>query len=205
MLTATGDFGVVEGWRKLFEDGDEALRLASRSMAEEMLQLTFERFRAENDPYGRRWKPKKRPDGRKTLSGKTSRLKNGWHIVRFGLDGWMIAPSVEYAAYHQKPGTKTVAVHPSRRVQGRSLSDIARTLGITLTEDRTTRPRRMMVPDAERGLPREYQKAMEASAQDALSIYFDGGGSLIPKTSARFSVRDLARRIVRKALVAANG
>jgi hypothetical protein len=177
MLVVTGNGSeVMEGWRKLFEDADQALELASRSMAEEMLQLTFERFRSETDPYRRRWKPKKRPDGRKTLSGKTSRLKDGWHIVRCDRGGWMIAPSVAYAAPHQKPLRKGY-------------------------------PRRMMVPDSARGMPRAYSAALQEAAQDALAIHYTPrpgrtpdrrGGSVIPQSlSRRFSVRALARRMVR--------
>lgn len=172
---------VIADWRKIFEDSDESMRMASRAMAEEMLGLTFERFRAETDPYGKRWKPKKRRDGRKTLSGKTSRLKGGWHIVRCDGGGWMIAPSVAYAAPHQKPGVNPATGSPYR-------------------------PRRMMVPDSALGLPAEYDKALEEAAVDALRIKFTpkpgrtpdrGGGSVIPQSlTRRFSVRALARRLV---------
>ena len=178
MLKVEGDGAkVIADWRKTFDDGDESMRLASRAMAEEMLQLTFERFRRETDPYGKRWKPKQRKDGRKTLSGKTSRLKNGWHIARCDGGGWMIAPSVDYAAPHQKP-------------------------------KRAGYPRRMMVPDSARGMPRAYSAALEEAAKDALAIHYNpsrkgskanrGGGSLIPRSlSRRFSVRAIARRMVR--------
>jgi hypothetical protein len=180
---------VLAGWRKIFDDGDKAVSLASRAMAEEMLGLTFERFRVESDPYGRRWKPKKRRDGRKVLSGKTSRLKGGWHIVRCDGSGWMIAPSVAYAAPHQKPNTNPATGKPYR-------------------------PRRMMVPDMALGMPRKYAKVLEEAAQDALSIHFTpskkaraaGGGSVIPQSlSRRFSVREIARRMVRAVRNAGSG
>jgi hypothetical protein len=171
---------VVAEWQKIFEDGDKAMTVVSRAMAEEMLGLTLERFRVETDPYGKRWKPKQRSDGRKTLSGKTSRLKNGWHIVRCDGSGWMIAPSVGYAAAHQKPLTNPDTGKPYR-------------------------PRRMMVPDGERGLPRAYQKTLQEAAVDALKVSFTptkkrtsaGGSSLIPQSlSRRFSIRAIARRMV---------
>jgi phage gpG-like protein len=164
---------VIAEWQKIFEDGDKAMTVVSRAMAEEMLGLTLERFRVETDPYGKRWKPKQRSDGRKTLSGKTSRLKNGWHIVRCDGSGWTIAPSVAYAAYHQA-GTKRMV-------------------------------RRMMVPDAARGLPRAYKKTLQEAAVDALKVSFTptkkrtsaGGSSLIPQSlSRRFSIRAIARRMV---------
>lgn len=207
MLEVSGNgFKVIADWRKLFDDGEAAVSLASRAMAEEMLDMTRERFRVETDPYGRRWKRKKRPDGRKVLSGKTSRLKGGWHIVRCDNGGWMIAPSVEYAAYHQKPGSRTMKVSMTRRVQGRSINEIARTLGINLTEEVLARPRRMMVPDNERGLPLPYQRALTEATQDALTVHFAGGGRSVPHSiNVPFSIRAIARRMVRAAVAGSDG
>jgi len=180
MITVGGNgFKALAEWERVFQDGEKAVSLASRAMAEEMLDLTFERFRVETDPYGKRWKPKQRPDGRKTLSGKTSRLKRGWHIVRADHGGWIIAPSVDHALPHQAP-----LRGPGGRLK---------------------RPRRMMVPDAKRGLPRAYRAALQEAGTDALHIHFAGGGSLIPNTlTRRFNIRAIVRRVVKQS-VAGNG
>jgi len=179
-LKVEGDFKQLEQWKKLFTEGDKALDLTSRAMAEELLQLTFERFRAETDPYGKRWKAKKRSDGRKVLSGKTSRLKDGWHIVRADRHGWLIAPSVDYALPHQTGSLKG-------RGKKKRLA------------------RRAMVPY--KGLPRAYRIALEESAQDALLVVFTGSGARIPSgLTRRFSIRTLVRRVVKQTVgAAANG
>jgi hypothetical protein len=81
----------------------KTLETMSRNMAEETVGLVKDGFRSETDPYGVIWAPKKRPDGRKVLSGKTSRLKGGWHVVRSSKGGFTVAPSVNYALPHQAP------------------------------------------------------------------------------------------------------
>lgn len=99
----TGDFGKLRGWQELFENGDALMEATSRNMAEETIGLVKDGFRSETDPYGSKWAPKQAADGRKVLSGKTSRLKGGWHVVFANGGGFRIAPSVNYAAPHQSP------------------------------------------------------------------------------------------------------
>lgn len=75
----------------------------SKNMAEETVNLIADGFNSQTDPYGKKWKDKKKPDGRKTLSGKTGDLKTGWHPVEVTEGGFTVAPSVDYAAPHQSP------------------------------------------------------------------------------------------------------
>jgi len=98
----TGDFGKLAAWRKLCDATPELLATISDSAAEEILGLISDGFRSETDPYGQKWQPKKKADGRKTLSGKTSRLKN-FTKKRSGKDGFTVGPTVNYAAPHQNP------------------------------------------------------------------------------------------------------
>ena len=86
----------------------DVLKVISRNCAEETLNFVKDRFREEKDPYGKRWKPKQIPDGRKVLSGKTSNLKGGWHVAKQSRRGFIIAPSVDYATFHQT-GTRYMA------------------------------------------------------------------------------------------------
>jgi phage gpG-like protein len=99
----TGDFGKMKRWQELFRNNSALMIGASRSMAEETLNLIKDGFRSEQDPYGKAWAPKQANDGRKVLSGKTSRLKGGWHVVSATASGFRVAPSVDYAAPHQSP------------------------------------------------------------------------------------------------------
>lgn len=87
--------------KKLNNPG-RARRAVSVALAEASIDRIKQGFRTEKDPYGKRWKPKVREDGRKVLSGPTGRLKGGWHRVRADEDGFVVAPSVAYAAYHQR-------------------------------------------------------------------------------------------------------
>lgn len=136
----------IENWQKLFENGHVLVSATSAAMAEEMVTLVKDGFRSETDPYGNRWKPKQEPDGRKTLSGETSRLKGGWHVRRTNKGGFTVAPSVTYAAHHQAP----------RR--GRN--------------GRLKRPRRMMVPSGERGMPAEWNKNLREVAMVVARGYY---------------------------------
>jgi phage gpG-like protein len=148
----TGDTGKVAAWAKLAEAAPELLGAISESGAEELLNLVADGFRSETDPYGQGWQPKKKPDGRKTLSGKTSRLKK-FAKKKVSKDGFTIGPTVDYAAPHQNP-------------------------------KRGKRPRRMMVPNKSRGLPRAWSKALEEVATEALKAHFTtesssaGGGGI---------------------------
>lgn len=102
-----GDFGALEDWEKSFESADKLLGAMSRDMAEELLGLVKEGWRQQANPYGQPWKKKKRDDGRQILVGKTARLKGGWHVKRSTKRGFTIAPSVDYAGFHQT-GTKFI-------------------------------------------------------------------------------------------------
>lgn len=147
-VSLTGDFDKVDHWRRLFEKGHIAVKVTSKLQAEQMLGLVREGFRTERDPYGRRWKPKKRPDGRKVLHGKTGQLEAGWHVQKADAGGSIIAPSVRYAAPHQRP----------RRGP----------------DGRLKRPTRMMVPTPERGVPARWKDRMKRAADTALRGYYGG-------------------------------
>lgn len=143
---AKEDLKSLAALQKLLAHPEQLLGLIVSSLAEECIGLIQQGFRDERDPYGDRWEPKQANDGRKTLSGKTGRLKTGWHVKRQSNDEIEIAPSVTYAAPHQNPRA------PFKR------------------------PRRMMVPDSALGLPPRWEKQLEEAAVDALSVLIGGDG-----------------------------
>jgi phage gpG-like protein len=101
------EFGLPPELEKLVAALDQPkaiLRRVSQNLAEETVDLIKQGFRDQKDPYGHAWKPKKAQDGRMTLSGPTSRLKGGWHIKQVSDSGFIVAPSVTYADYHQQGG-----------------------------------------------------------------------------------------------------
>lgn len=118
----SGDFAKkLDRWAELLESSKVIVKHASQAQAEVALTLIGEGFASEQDPYGKRWAPKKKPDGRKVLHGDTTRLRNGWHVAKSGMGGWQVDPGVEYAAYHQEP-------RGNSRPQRRMVPDSARGL-----------------------------------------------------------------------------
>lgn len=93
----------LDRWAELLADASVVVEHTSEAQAEVAITLVGEGFDRQRDPYGRRWKKKQRPDGRKILHGETTRLRNGWHVEKATARSWRIAPSVEYAGYHQEP------------------------------------------------------------------------------------------------------
>jgi hypothetical protein len=177
-----GDFGKLDAWNALLDNGEAFLEATSAAMAEETIELIKQGFRDETDPYKKRWKAKKRADGRKVLSGRTSRLKGGWHRQRADEGGFVVAPSVDYAAPHQSPKTGK--------------------------DGQLKRPRRMMVPASELGLPPAWARRYERTAQSAFKGFFStssagGGGSFVTYAIAgvkrRLNIRSLIRRAARLA------
>lgn len=145
-IRLTGDLGAINKLVVTLSDPDRVLTSASKSMGEEALDFTKERYRLETDPYGKRWKPKKANDGRKTLSGPTSRLKGGWKRKRADKEGFEIEASVTYGEPHQRP----------KRGRGGKLK----------------RPRRMQVPDPDKGMPTELESRLNEAATDVLQAKY---------------------------------
>jgi len=178
-----GDWGVPATWETLLDNGDAIMQTSSAVLAEEVLDFTFERFRTQTDPYGKRWKPKKRPDGRLTLHGPTHQLKSGWHIERSDKTGFIIAPSVDYAAHHQDP----------KKGKGGKLK----------------RPRRRMVPTSADGIPPELERRLEEAAAELFAMMFSavggggGGGHMtfvarkIAGVRRRLNIHAIVRRVAR--------
>jgi hypothetical protein len=82
-------------------ESPKLLEQCGHDMADETVGLVMDGFRAEADPYGTKWRRKQAQDGRKVLSGKTSRLKGGWHVSRANRRGFIVSPAVDYAKWHQ--------------------------------------------------------------------------------------------------------
>lgn len=100
-----GDYRKLQHWRKLFENGGVLVEAVSAHMAKKSLVLISYGFATETDPYGKRWKKKKRPDGRMILRGPSGRLRGGWR-VRLLKKRFVVFPSVDYAAAHQDSRSK---------------------------------------------------------------------------------------------------
>lgn len=80
------------------------MRPVLADIGEDIVQRTKARFTAQTGPDGARWKPKKKPDGRPTLSGPTGDLRR--QITRAATATEVtVKASAPYAAIHQFGGT----------------------------------------------------------------------------------------------------
>lgn len=181
---------VLAQWQRMLESAPVTLSNMSRPMAEAALDKVAEGFRSQANPYGEKWQSKKVDDGRSILVGKTTRLRN-WHVVEANGKGFIVAPSVKYAAAHQSPR--------NRPRWGKRPGSLRRL------------PRRMMIPIKSRGLPPGWAEELRATAAAEMRSHFRGKGASfsgakgIGLVSAkvggikrRLSVRSLAMRIYRE-------
>jgi hypothetical protein len=105
-----GDFGKLLQWQAaLREIGSPRFSFGVASeQADVAIGLVAEGFGRESDPYGKPWAPKKRPDGRRTLRGKTNRLVK-WRKTFVNQHGYGIASAAPYARHHQRGTSRMVA------------------------------------------------------------------------------------------------
>lgn len=109
-MPLTGDFGKLDIWAKKIERAaSPVVRFEiADDMSDVALGLVAEGFGRQSDPYGRRWKPKRRADGRPTLRGKTGKLVQ-WRKAFVNQHGYRITSQAPYAKFHQSGTTRMVA------------------------------------------------------------------------------------------------
>jgi hypothetical protein len=118
MPPLTGDFGKLARWERAL--GQLATGKAAFDIADEMadtaLGLVAESFGRESDPFGRRWAPKKTPNGKAILRGETNRLVQ-WRKSFVNQYGYAITSRATYAKFHQrgtfnKDGSQRMVARP---------------------------------------------------------------------------------------------
>lgn len=77
---------------------------ASKRMANETLRFIKQQIARGEDPYGGKLAPKKKPDGRKVLHGKTGKLRR-FRVEAYGPNGFRVGTNANYFKYHQR-GTR---------------------------------------------------------------------------------------------------
>lgn len=92
----------VQGWIDRMRGNDELLAAVQARLAKRTLGLIAKGFRNEQNPYGEAWAPKKRPDGRKILHGKTGQLRR-FRALQVAPRLFVVVPGADYAAVHQAP------------------------------------------------------------------------------------------------------
>lgn len=108
MIRVKADLRGLRRYQRKLKASPEVLKRIGTHVAEELLGLVQDGFRKETNPYGQRWAKKKRDDGRSILVGKTARLRRGWHTESVTRGTITIAPSVNYADFHQTGTSRMV-------------------------------------------------------------------------------------------------
>ncbi len=177
----TGDFRELERWAKQVEQAGKTKILVelNKVLAEEVIDLVAEGFSRQTDPYGKRWKGKAIPDGRAVLTGRTSRLRNGWKRSRLSAAGFTITPSVRYAGYHQTgTGIHGPSGQPIRPKRAKALSFKAggnrkSKAGKFFARSVKGAPARKMVPD-DGALPARWRSRLIAASTEFMRGRFGG-------------------------------
>lgn len=190
MLRVKHDGRIDEWIRRFGEAPPKMMTTMSRLQAEEAIGLIADGWKKQADPYGRPWKPKKRPDGRAILV-RSGRLRNSWHVVRSTSRYWIVASSVKYAGAHQNPRR--------RKGWGKRPGSLKRL------------PQRMMVPSKSKGLPRDWAAAYVDNAREAFLKHFTssaGGSRSLGFTQGKLiglKRRFSAQAVIRRAFRAISG
>lgn len=143
------DMGAIEALKKLLSQPERILAAVSASLAEEAVGMIQDGFRTEHDPYGTKWAKRQR----ETRSSRGRKVLNG-KTGRLKT-GWKI----------KKADTGEIIISPSvvyadyhQNPHGNS------------------RPRRMMVPDEQLGLPPKWGTQLNETANEAFASIFGGDG-----------------------------
>lgn len=160
-IKLSGDFAALQKFINRLSNPARVLEVAAQNMAEEGLTLVAEGFRAERDPYGKAWKPLALRRGK--ILQDTGRMRSSWHHKRVTKHGFTIAPSANYAQYHQR------GVGPIRPRRAKALK--FRVGGKTVFAKGTKGiPQRRMVPG--RGpLPPLWRKSLTTAAREAFELF----------------------------------
>lgn len=106
-MPLTGDYGTLQRWADRFGElaSGKAMQTTATAMAHRHVAFTENLFEQEQDPFGNRWAPTKKPTGRKVLTGPSGTLKR--FVIRYTSSlGYAIGSNASYFKFHQK-GTKT--------------------------------------------------------------------------------------------------
>lgn len=126
-MSFTGNFSTLARWsNKLRDLSSPGLMFEiADNQADVSLGLVAQEFGRESDPWGNRWAPKKKPDGRPILRGETNRLVS-WRKAFVNQHGYRIESRAPYSRYHQTGTRKMVArkMVPDGRLPPRWASEL---------------------------------------------------------------------------------
>jgi hypothetical protein len=94
-VVVKGDFAKVANWANKFQHPERFLKLISRNMAEEAVNLVKEGFDKGRDPYGKNWRA---PHNLQI----TGRMRS-YTVAKDGPTGFTVAATDQKAIWHHAP------------------------------------------------------------------------------------------------------
>lgn len=171
----TGDFKALEVFGKRVGKLASAtsMRGLSRAIGNEVLFQVQTGFATRTDPYGEPWAPKRIPDGRPALSGKSGKLRAGWYLKYVGPDAVIAGNRQPYGAFQSGTGVYGPTGQPITPKRGKALS--WKGAGGRRFAFKSVRgaPPRLMVP-RKGELPITWNRAIAAAAREYLAARLKG-------------------------------
>ncbi len=159
----TGDYHTLGKWESSFGALAKSgfLRHMSQVLADESLRLVDAGFAGQRNPYGEPWAPKKQPNGKPILIGKTRKLSK-YRRQRVSSSGFTIGTKAPHAVFHQW-GTATYRGRPKYPITAEAGKMLRFRVGgkwvYRRSVDHPGVPQRMIVPNPRVGLPRHWSAA----------------------------------------------
>lgn len=101
-ITLTGKRDLIRLAKRIDKMPKKLQTRANIEVANQTVRLIEQGWkRGGVSPYGKKWKPKKNPDGRPVLVGATRRLRRSWAVTKKSRSGFTVRSFVEYSVYQQ--------------------------------------------------------------------------------------------------------
>jgi len=166
----TGDFKKLNKWGQKLQKAPDALKVVSRQMAEETIELIRDGIEDGRDPYGEPYAPLKLRDGRPLQD--TGRMKV-WERRAVTASGFTVQSPVQYAIYHQRgTGIYGPTKRPIKPVKAQALRIPVRGGNPIFVQKVAGTPQRRMVPEGGR-LPSKWRDRYVEVANEVLAAHFE--------------------------------
>jgi len=170
----TGDFSAIEAFgSRIAKAGSNAsMKGLARAIGNEALFQIQVGFQKRADPYNLAWEPKRIPDGKAPLSGKTGKLRMGWYLVYAGPDAVIVGNRRRYAAFQSGTGVYGPTGQPIKSRGGKALSFKSGNRRFAFRSVRGAPPRLMVPRKGE--LPFTWNRAIAAAAREYMRARLKG-------------------------------
>lgn len=165
----SGNFRELNRFRSKIAAAPNVLKVVSKNLGEEAVELVRDGISRGVDPYGKRHKSLALRNGKPLQD--TGRMKI-WHVAMANRYRFEIASSADYAGHHQKgTGIYGPRGQPIRAKKAKALRIPVRGGPVLFRRSVKGTPVRMMVPKPG-DLPSSWRRRFVGVAQDVLTAHF---------------------------------